>query len=496
MDAAVGLVIEGKVVPGEAGTYPVHNPARPAEVVIRAPAASFEQVDRAVESAFDAQAAWASLPGEERAAMVCRAATAAAEVVDGAGLPALLTRENGKVLWESQFDSGTVAGMAAAFAPLADEALSEQRWVDGGRISRVVRQPHGVVAAILPFNWPLSVLANKVLPALLTGNSVVIKPPPTCPGAVLALAAALAEGLPPGVLSAINGPGPELGRALVTHRRVGMVSLTGGVATGTAVMTEAAAALTPLVLELGGNDPAIVAPDMEIGAELAGQLFDAAFITSGQVCTAIKRVYVPEAKVAAVVEALIERTRSALVGDGLADGVTMGPVHQDSSRRRVEEMLDEASALGATIHRPASLRPDDAASDGYFVSPAIVEGAPDHARIVTHEQFAPALPVLGYRNLDDAVARSNDSSFGLGASIWTGDAELATDIAGRLVAGTVFVNAHGPGAMDFRAPFGGWKQSGFGLELGAEGMLAFTRPKAILGESATGESENTMTGAS
>jgi acyl-CoA reductase-like NAD-dependent aldehyde dehydrogenase len=483
VDAAAGLVIDGKVVPGDAGTYAVRNPARPAEVVLDAPAASADQVDQAVAAALRAQPAWAALPRAERAAVVCRASADAGSVVDTAGLATLLTREHGKVLWESQFDAGTVAGMAAAFAPLVDEALGERTWVDGGRRTRVVREPHGVVAAILPFNWPLSVLANKVLPALLVGNTVVVKTPPTCPGAVLALAAALAAGLPPGVLNAVNGPGPELGQALVTHREVGMVSLTGGVATGSAVMGQAAAAMTPLVLELGGNDPAILAPDVEIDEALAWSLFDAAFITSGQVCTAIKRVYAPQAKVASLVEALVERARTELVGDGLGEGVTMGPVHHDASRKRVEAMLEEATALGAVVHRPASLRAEDAGGGGYFVSPAIVEGAPDDATIVTHEQFAPALPVLGYRDLDDAVARGNDSSYGLGASIWTGDADLAADVADRLDAGTVFVNGHGPGAMDFRAPFGGWKQSGFGLELGSEGMLAFTRPKAILGAS-------------
>jgi acyl-CoA reductase-like NAD-dependent aldehyde dehydrogenase len=335
--------------------------------------------------------------------------------------------------------------------------------------------------AILPFNWPLSVLANKALPALLVGNTVVVKTPPTCPTAVLALTAALARALPPGVLNAINGPGPELGQTLVNHAGVGMVSLTGGVDTGRAVMSQAAQGLTPLVLELGGNDPAILAPDVEIDADLAGRLFDAAFITSGQVCTAIKRVYVPHGKLDSLVDALVDRASREVVGDGLAEGVTMGPVHHASGRRRVEQMLEQALALGARVHRSASMRPEDTEGAGYFVPPAIVEGAPDHADIVTQEQFAPALPVLGYTDIDEAIARGNDSSFGLGASIWTDDETLAADVADRLHAGTVFVNSHGPGAMDFRAPFGGWKQSGFGLELGMEGMLAFTRPKAILG---------------
>jgi len=478
---AIGLVIDGAVVAGERGTYPVTNPARPAEHVLDAPAASESQVDAAVGAAKRAAPGWAATSPEDRFEMVRKAAAAAGAVVGANDLPRLLTREHGKVLWEAQFDAGTVGGMADAFAPLATEALAGRTMkAGGGRTTRVVPEPHGVVAAILPFNWPVSVLGNKIWPALLMGNTVVVKAPPTCPGAVLAVTAALAEMLPPGVVNALNGPGPELGGALVSHPGVDMVSFTGGVPTGRAVMQGAAAALTPLVLELGGNDPAIVAPDVEIDDALADKIAGATFITTGQVCMAVKRLYVPEEKVPAMVEAMVARVGREVVGDGLADEVTMGPVHRDADRRRVEEMLEDAVARGARVHRPARLREEDAGSGGYFVSPAIVEGAPDDARIVSEEQFAPALPVLGYRDIDEVVQRANDTPYGLCASIWTGDGDLARSVSGRLEAGTVFVNAHGTSAMDHRAPFGGWKASGFGAELGPEGMLAFTRAKTVL----------------
>lgn len=481
MGDAIGLVIDGAVVAGEEGTYPVLNPARPTEQVLDAPSASVSQVDAAVAAAKRAAPAWAALAPEERFELVRKAAAAAGAAVGANDLPRLLTREHGKVLWEAQFDAGTVGGMADAFAPMAADALAGRSMKGGGgRTTRVVPEPYGVVAAILPFNWPVSVLGNKIYPALLMGNTVVVKTPPTCPGAVLAVAAAMAEMLPPGVVNALNGPGPELGSALVSHPGVDMVSFTGGVPTGRAVMQGAAAALTPLVLELGGNDPAIVAPDVDIDEALADKIAGATFITTGQVCMAVKRLYVPEAKVSAMVEAMVARVGREVVGDGLADDVTMGPVHRESDRRRVEEMLDDASARGARVHRPARMREEDAASGGYFVSPAIVEGASDDARIVSEEQFAPALPVLGYRDIDEVVGRANDTPYGLCASIWTGDGDLARSVATRLEAGTVFVNAHGTSAMDPRAPFGGWKASGFGVELGPEGMLAFTRPKTVL----------------
>jgi len=480
MDDAIGLVIDGAVVPGEAGTYPVTNPVRPAEVVLEAPSASTSQLDRAVAAARAALPSWAAMAPDERAELVGKASAAAGAAVETQDLATLLTREHGKVLWEAQFDSGTIGGMAGAFAPLAAAALATRSLTGGGRRTSVVHEPYGVVAAVLPFNWPVSVLGNKVLPALLAGNTIVVKAPPFCPGAVLAVTAALADALPPGVVNAVNGPAPELGKMLVSHPGVDMVSFTGGVPTGRAVMAAASGAVRPVVLELGGNDPAIVAPDVDIDDALVDKIVGASFITSGQVCMAIKRLYVPEDKVRTMVDALVARVGTEVVGDGLAPEVTMGPVHRPAARQRVEAMLEEAAERGARVHRPARVREEDAAAGGYLVSPAIVEGAPDDAQIVCEEQFAPALPVLGYREVDEAVRRANDSPYGLCASIWTADEELAGATAHRLEAGTVFVNNHGTAAMDVRAPFGGWKQSGYGLELGPEGMLAFTRPKTIL----------------
>jgi len=478
---AIGLVIDGGTEAGEDGAYPVRNPVRPAEVVLEAPIASAAQLDRAVAAARRAQPAWAALDFAERAELVCKAAAAAGDVVITSDLASLLVREHGKVLWEAQFDSGTIAGMASAFVPLAGDVLAGRVLPGhGGRRTSVAAEPHGVVAAILPFNWPVSVLGNKLVPALLMGNTVVVKAPPTCPGAVLGTTRAIAEALPAGVVNAVNGPGPELGAALVGHPGIDMVSFTGGPSTGRAVMAGAAGGLTPLVLELGGNDPAIIAPDVEIDDTLADRVVGAAFITSGQVCMAIKRLYVPADKVGAMVDALVARVGQEVVGDGLAPETTMGPVHLASAVTRVEGMIEDARSRGATVHRPAAVRDEDAGAGGYLVSPAIVAGAPDEASIVRDEQFAPALPVLGYRDLDEALSRANDTEFGLCASVWTADEELAAATARRFEAGTVFVNGHGTAVMDHRAPFGGWKQSGIGLELGPEGMAAFTRPKTIL----------------
>jgi acyl-CoA reductase-like NAD-dependent aldehyde dehydrogenase len=297
----------------------------------------------------------------------------------------------------------------------------------------------------------------------------------------------MAEVLPAGVLNVVNGPEAGLGAALVAHPDVDMVSFTGGVGTGQAVMAAAAVTTRPVVLELGGNDAAILAPDVAGDAALADRLVEAAFVTSGQVCMAIKRLYVHRDRLDETVDALAARLATEVVGDGLADEVTMGPVHTGAARDRVEALLSEAAAAGGVLVRPGRLRAEDEGSGGYFVSPALVVAPPAQAGIVRQEQFAPALPVIPYDDIGEAVDAANDTGFGLCASVWSNDDALAADVAARLAAGTVFVNAHGLSAVDMYAPMGGWKQSGFGLELGTEGMQAFARQRVRVVRPGPGE---------
>ena len=452
--------------------------------MLHAPSTSPAQLDLAVAAAGRAQRAWAGLPHEERAALVIAAAEAGVAAVERHDLARLLTREHGKTYLEAIFDTATMGGMAGAFAPLVAEALAP-RDVSGGS-TRIEWVPHGVVAAVLPFNWPVSVMGNKVLPALLAGDTVVVKAPPTCPGTVLLVAAAMAEVLPPGVLNVVNGPSAALGAALVGHPGVDMVSFTGGVGTGQAVMAAAAATTRPVVLELGGNDAAILAPDVAGDAALADRIVEAAFVTSGQVCMAIKRLYVHRDRLDETVDALAGRLATELVGDGLADGVTMGPVHTAAARDRVEALLSEAAAAGAVLVRPGPDAGRGRGSGGYFVSPAlVVDPPPDDAGIVRRGAVRPGAAGDPVRRHRRAVDAANDTPFGLCASIWSNDDGLAADVASRLSAGTVFVNAHGMSAIDMYAPMGGWKQSGFGVELGTEGMQAFARQRVRVTPPAT-----------
>lgn len=473
------LTIDGRAAEGGDGTYEVRNPVRPAEVVSRAPAATLAQLDESVAAARRAGPSWASTPLDERVERVLAAAAAVDTATAEQELAVLLTREQGKVLQEATFDVGLPGFAADVFAELAPQALAPHVLEDEMGTTDVECHPWGVVAAVIPFNWPVSLMATKVLPALIVGNTVIVKPPPTCPSATLAAVAAMASVLPAGVLQAVNGPGSEVGQALVDHGGVDMISFTGGVASGRAVAASAARRMVPAVLELGGNDPAIVAPDLKIDEDLAGALVADAFLTSGQVCMAIKRLYVSRHSLSDAVDALVAECQRVVVGDGLADEVTMGPLHTQRGRDFVEGLLAEAEAEGAKIHRCGTLRREDAASGGYLVAPAIVEGASRAARIVREEQFAPALPIVPYEDLDDAVAQANDTEFGLCASVWASDDELAATVARRLDAGTVFVNSHGMFAVDVRAPFGGWKQSGLGRELGAEGLLAYARTRSV-----------------
>ena len=469
-DRTVQLAIGASMVAGGEGTYPVMNPAHPDEVVLAAPAASLDQLDGAVAAARSAQPSWAGLGHGARLHVLQEACERALEVIDLEAASVLLTREHGKVAVESRFDLATTAGMVETLAPLVAESLEPRRVGD----SVVERVPHGVVAAVLPFNWPAAVMGNKVIPALLTGNTVVVKAPPTCPGAVLTLAGAIASYLPPGVLNTLNGPSASLGAALVGHPGVDMVSFTGGVAAGRAVLAACAPHLRPAVLELGGNDPAVVAPDVEPTEELAGRLLEAAFATSGQVCMAVKRLYVPAARLRAWRDALVAVLAVTVVGDGLDDRVTMGPVHTQAAMDRVEDMIALAAIGAAEVVRPATVL---GAGHGWRVSPALVIDPDPGTPLVAEEQFAPALPVLGYDDLDAAVREANDTPFGLCASVWSDDLELADRVSEQLEAGTVWVNAHGMGSMDHLSPMGGWGQSGLGLELGVEGMAALTRPR-------------------
>jgi acyl-CoA reductase-like NAD-dependent aldehyde dehydrogenase len=462
------LTIGGRQHNGDAGTYPVHNPARPAEIVGYASAADDAQLDAAVQAARRAAPGWRALDVAERVAAVSAAAAAAARQLKAQDGARLYTREHGKVLSEANMEIDTGPAIASLLGSMAEAAVAPER------IDPQAAYPR------LPFNWPLALTMTKLTSALTAGNTAVVKVPPTCPLAALQLGAAFAAGLPPGVVSVLAGPGSELAQALITHPGIDVISLTGGVATGRAVMAAAAARLTPVLLELGGNDPAIIAPDIEVTDQLVEQLVTATYTTGGQVCMAIKRLYAPRQRVGELADAVLARCEREVVGDGLAEETTLGPLHTAAGQNRVAALVADAQAHGATVRTAGRIRSQDADTGGYFVLPTVVTDlAPDSA-LATEEQFGPVLPVFGYDDIDDAVAAANATDFGLTASVWSGDDGLADRIAAQLVAGTVSINCHGMAAQDPRLPFGGVRQSGLGRELGIEGIRAFSQPRAFV----------------
>ena len=474
------LTIGGASQPGAAGSYAVHNPARPSEIVGHAPAADRAQLDAAVSAARRAAPGWRALTVAERVAAIAAAAATAAEQLGANDGARLYTREHGKVLSEANFEINAGPGLAALIGSMAEAALAPERVDPGAAYPRLQREPYGVAALVLPFNWPLALTMTKLASALTAGNTTVMKVPPSCPLAALQLAGALAAALPQGVVNVLAGPGAELAQALVTHPGVDLISLTGGVATGRAVMAAAAPRLTPVLLELGGNDAAIIASDITVSDELVDRLVTATYTTGGQVCMAIKRLYAPAERVGELAEAVLARCEREVVGDGLAEETTLGPLHTEAGRDRVAALVGDAEAHGASVRTAGRIREADADSGGYFALPTVVTDLAPDSRLTTEEQFGPVLPIFGYDDIDDAVTAANATEFGLTASVWTGDDALADRIAGQLVAGTVSVNCHGLAAQDPRLPFGGCGQSGIGRELGVEGIRAFTQPRTFV----------------
>jgi acyl-CoA reductase-like NAD-dependent aldehyde dehydrogenase len=474
------LTIGGEAQPGGAGSYPVHNPARPAVVVGEAPAADRAQLDAAVAAARRAAAGWRALDVDERIAKVEAAATAAAEQLKERDGSRLYTCEHGKVLSEAAFEIDTAPMMTAIIGSMASAALASEQIDPHAPYPRLHREPYGIAALVIPFNWPLAVMMMKLSSALMAGNTVVIKLPPTVPLAALQFGATFAAALPPGAVNVLSAPGIELARALVTHPGIDLISLTGGPATGRAVMGAAAQRLTPVLLELGGNDAAIIAPDMTISDELVERLVTATYTTGGQVCMAIKRLYAPRDRVGELAEAVLARCEREVVGDGLADEVTLGPLHTAAGRDRVEALVKDAAAQGASVRTAGRIRDEDAEAGGYFVLPTVVTGVAPDSALASEEQFGPVLPIFGYDDIDEAVSAANDTEFGLTASVWTGDDALADKVMSQLVAGTVSVNCHGMAAQDPRVPFGGVGQSGLGRELGVDGIRAFTQARGYV----------------
>jgi acyl-CoA reductase-like NAD-dependent aldehyde dehydrogenase len=458
------LLIDGARVDG-ATTLDVFNPAT-GQLLAVAPRGDAAQAEQAIAAARRAFPAWSKRGFADR--RVHLETLAAALDARGQEFARLLTQEQGKPLNQAHDE---VMGTIAALRYYAGQALSPKVLRETAS-ERIVEQryPLGVVAAITPWNFPLLMLMLKMAPALITGNTVIAKPAPTTPLTTLLLGELAADILPAGVFQTLVDQN-DLGALLSQHPGIAHVSLTGSTRTGKKIVANAADTLKRFTLELGGNDAAIILDDADL-ATVAPPIFHGAMLNAGQVCFAIKRVYAPRSMIDALCEALGKLAREAVVGDGMRRGTTIGPIQNKAQFEKLLGLIAEARAKGTIV---AGGEP--VAGEGYFIAPTIVRDLPDDARLVREEQFGPILPVLAYDDLDDAIARANDSDYGLGGAVWTSNIERGIDVASRMESGTIWVNRHLD--LPFDVPVGGAKQSGIGRQQGIEGMEDFTQARII-----------------
>ena len=440
------------------------------ELVGKAPVHTVEDLEKAVSAARAAQPSWAALGHTGRREALNRAADA----VDAAaeGLAELLSREQGKPLNgpNARFEVGGAAAWlrAAASFDLEPEVLVDD---DGGRAELHYR-PLGVVGAIGPWNWPMMISVWQLAPALRMGNTVVMKPSEYTPLSVLALAAVINQALPADVLQVVSG-GRDVGETLSAHPDVDKIMFTGSTATGKAIIRSSADTVKRLTLELGGNDAGIVLPDADPEA-IAEDLFWGAFINTGQTCAAMKRLYVHEDIYDDVVTALAGVAAKMPMGVGMDENNVLGPLQNQAQYTIVADLVQAARDSGARIVLGGNPDPD---RPGYFYPTTLVADIDNSNPLVAKEQFGPALPIIRYSTVDEAVEMANGLEVGLGASVWSSDKDAAREVAARIQAGTVWINKHG--TVDPRIPFGGAKQSGYGLEFGVEGLKHPSAPQVI-----------------
>lgn len=467
------MFINGKFSKGHATeVIQVLNPATE-EIIDEVPSGTVEDARTAIEAARTAFQVWRKVPAGERAAMLhavaARIRTYHREIVH------LLTMEEGKPLPENEEE---VWWTEETFDYYAELGRHERGWVippgNASQFNFVIKEPWGVVACIVPWNYPLLLMAWKVAPALAAGNTVIIKPSELTPLATLLLAKVAFDHLPPGVVNVLTGYGPQVGEPLVTHPEVSMIAFTGSLAVGQRIAGLAAPQMKHLHLELGGKDAMVIAPDIEIETAVRGLAY-AALINTGQVCTSTERVYVAESIFPQFSEELADFVSRLRLGNGWDEGVDLGPMIRDRFRQKVENQVREAVQSGARILTGGS-RPKDL-ERGFFYQPTVIVNVDHSMRLMQEETFGPVIPLMAYKDFDEAIRLTNDSIYGLGASLMTHDARLVKKFYEDVSAGTIWIND--PLTDNFAAPFGGMKMSGLGRELGQAGFEDFCQIKHI-----------------
>jgi acyl-CoA reductase-like NAD-dependent aldehyde dehydrogenase len=466
--------INGKDVPSENGTWlDVKNPAT-GESVGMVPDGTGRDIDAAVDAAVDAFPGWSSVTMRERGILLFRAAEIVRKRHQEIGR--LLTLEQGKPVREAVDEVRGFANILEFYA-----GLSSRPSGDAIRLGRqgdciTIREPLGVCGAVIPWNMPVLILGWKTAPALLAGNTTVVKPSRSTPLATLTLAAVMEEaGIPPGVLNIVTGRGETAGEALISHPSVGKISFTGSCETGCRV--KGIAAGKDLTLELGGSDPMVVMDDADIRKAVEGAI-RGRFYNAGQTCTAVKRLFIHENIAEPFISLLTDRVGSLKIGNGLDSATDMGPLHSHSQRESIRSVVESALENGeGTLETGGKIPESDAYRNGFYYLPTIVSGAPPDSRLMREEVFGPVLPVTTFPDLERAVKMANTSRYGLGASIWTDKTHAVRTFFDTIHAGVVWVNRHL--TVPPEIPFGGMQESGSGRENGFAALDGYTRTKTL-----------------
>ena len=465
------MFIDGTRTRGDAaGALDVLNPATE-EVLAQVPAGTEHEVDLAVAAAARAFPGWRRTPATERAHRLHQVAALLRQHHND--LVRLLTQEQGKPIPESDEELVWTEDTLDYYAELGRHERG--RVIPPGdpdQFNFVLKEPYGVVGCIVPWNYPLLLMIWKVAPALAAGNTVVIKPSVLTPLSTLRMAEEAFSALPPGVVNVVTGQGSRVGEALVHHPEVAVIACTGSLATGQRIAEQAAPLMKKLHLELGGKDPMVIGPDVELDLAVRALAY-AGLINAGQVCTSTERVYVPRQRLAEFASALAEFVGGLRLGDGLEPTTDIGPMIRESFRRKVDEQVHEAVDQGARL-LTGGTRLD---RPGFFYTPAVLVDVHHGMRIMREETFGPVLPLMAYDRFDEAVRLANDSPYGLGASLMSHDPRLVKTFFEEVQAGTIWIND--PLTDNYAGPFGGMKMSGLGRELGQEGLDEFLQVKHV-----------------
>ncbi len=483
MTETYGMVINGRQVPAASGaTFAVHNPANTDEVVGEVPQGDREDVRRAIEAARTAfgQSWWPHLHESRRRSKVLRRFVELVEANKDA-LARLLTQEQGKVVKESVGELDSLINTFDYYAGYGGKLTGSVTYVrDGENIVKVEtrKEPIGICGAILPFNFPVSLCAWKVAPALIAGNAVIIKPASTAPLTNIRLTLLLNEaGVPPGIANLVTGPSGTVGDELVRNPAVRRIALTGSTQTGKLIYAAAAEGLKHITLELGGSDPTVVCDDANLTLAAETIVRSGRFRNAGQSCTSVKRVYVFERVFEEFTRLIAAEARRLKVGNGLEPATDMGPLNNAQVRSDVERLLHDALTRGAVLVAGGARPSGKGYERGYFFEPTVLLEVPPEAAIWDEECFGPVLPMAKVQDLDEGIAKANDSPFGLGAAIWSESDRRIEHFIDRIQSGIVWVN-YKPLSVP-EAPFGGVKESGIGRELGTEGLAEYLETKSI-----------------